>query len=533
MFSFVLLQKGVMRLLILSIVILFNSVTLIGQNAIVEGYTYESGNRGYLNNVSIDILLLPDSSHYHSLFSNREGYFKAEIPQGNYLFQFDKETYHEEIKVVNLLNKDKEFLKVEMNRKPGYLFEVTLAEKKEYPEQVVDAISGALIEVYNNTTEKEVMVIKDSKYPHFKVSLEKGNHYTLLVRKKGFIAKQMEAYVDVEGCILCFEGVGNIDPGVTDNLTQSGAFGVLLANVELDRLYTGKTITIDNLYYPLGKYYLNKNAKRELDKVILLLNNNPNLTIELGSHCDSRGGDQANMVLSQQRAKTAVKYIVEKGGFDLDRISFKGYGESQLINHCGNGVRCSEKEHALNRRTEIKILGVDEIVNYIPLSKMKEAEKFRMELEDSFTEEVVLEKEIDHLLSQSTVDESNISEEKFIRFIDPEIDSVYTGIHEEEETKEFEQTSDVIVAIDTITNNKNYKVTNHILIKRTKKRMRTNDKIFSEFVGVRQHIEDDWYYYYIGQYESEEAALDHLSIVQEKYEESKLFQLADGKIYIK
>ena len=78
--------------------------------------------------------------------------------------------------------------------------------------------------------------------------------------------------------------------------------------------------------------------------------------IELSSHTDARGSDKYNMSLSDKRAKSAAKYIVDHGGIEKSRITGKGYGESLLLNRCHNGVKCSEAEHQENRRTEFKVL---------------------------------------------------------------------------------------------------------------------------------------------------------------------------------
>ena len=79
------------------------------------------------------------------------------------------------------------------------------------------------------------------------------------------------------------------------------------------------------------------------------------MKIELSSHTDSRAPDDYNMALSQRRAASAVAYLVSKG-ITKNRMIAKGYGETRLVNKCANGVPCSEAEHQLNRRTEVKIL---------------------------------------------------------------------------------------------------------------------------------------------------------------------------------
>ncbi|MBR2623851.1 MAG: OmpA family protein, partial [Paludibacteraceae bacterium] len=100
---------------------------------------------------------------------------------------------------------------------------------------------------------------------------------------------------------------------------------------------------------------LRAESVKELEKIVAFLKTNPDLKIELGSHTDSRGNDDYNMRLSERRAKSVVDYIISRG-ISPERIVSKGYGETRLVNDCGNGVKCTEEEHQQNRRTEILIL---------------------------------------------------------------------------------------------------------------------------------------------------------------------------------
>ncbi len=116
------------------------------------------------------------------------------------------------------------------------------------------------------------------------------------------------------------------------------------------------TVT-ENLTYAYGDYKIDDAGKNILDKVISVLKSNMALNIELSSHTDSRSSDAYNLVLSQKRAKAAVDYIISKG-IAKNRLKAIGYGETRLLNKCANDVQCTEEEHALNRRTEFKIVEV-------------------------------------------------------------------------------------------------------------------------------------------------------------------------------
>lgn len=128
---------------------------------------------------------------------------------------------------------------------------------------------------------------------------------------------------------------------------------------EKDNLYVKRRI-----YYDLDKSDIRYDAALELDRLIEMLKNNPEIKIELGSHTDSRHTNDYNIALSQRRAEAAVKYIVQKG-ISEDRIKAKGYGEEKLVNDCGNDINCPETKHQENRRTEIMVTEIVEAKEHV------------------------------------------------------------------------------------------------------------------------------------------------------------------------
>ena len=134
-------------------------------------------------------------------------------------------------------------------------------------------------------------------------------------------------------------------------------------NVELQAVAVGgdlaKTLGIKPIYFDLGKFNIRKDAAIELDKIVKVMNENPTMVIELGSHTDCRSSVQFNQTLSANRAKASAEYI-QKRISNPSRIYGKGYGESKLLNDCGcEGTvksNCSEEQHQLNRRTEFIII---------------------------------------------------------------------------------------------------------------------------------------------------------------------------------
>jgi peptidoglycan-associated lipoprotein len=128
-------------------------------------------------------------------------------------------------------------------------------------------------------------------------------------------------------------------------------------NFVLEQIIIEKPIVLENIYYDLDKWEIRPDAAKELDKLVKLLIDNPNINIEMGSHTDSRAGDHYNLVLSEKRAKATVDYLVFRG-IDAARLKYKGYGETKLVNRCKNDVVCTEDEHQQNRRTEFKVIKI-------------------------------------------------------------------------------------------------------------------------------------------------------------------------------
>ena len=153
---------------------------------------------------------------------------------------------------------------------------------------------------------------------------------------------------NIKYCFAGFEDVG---------LSPDG--GISAASLLLDEIVIGKKFRIDNIYYNYNQASLRADALPNLDKLFYVLSDNPQIIVELASHADSRGSDNYNLELSAQRAQSAADYVVAKG-IDPKRIRAKGYGESILMNHCSNGVTCSDEEHEENRRTEFMIIDIVE-----------------------------------------------------------------------------------------------------------------------------------------------------------------------------
>ena len=144
------------------------------------------------------------------------------------------------------------------------------------------------------------------------------------------------------------------------------AAGNLLVLIEIDKTKKivkqgddlAKKLSIHMIYFNVDKYDIREDAKAELAKVLVVLEENPNMEIDVRSHTDCRSSAKYNLYLSGRRAQSTKEWLVSKGIKD-SRITAVGYGESQLVNNCGceptNDSQCSEAEHQANRRSEFII----------------------------------------------------------------------------------------------------------------------------------------------------------------------------------
>lgn len=142
---------------------------------------------------------------------------------------------------------------------------------------------------------------------------------------------------------------------ITVTTKDIGISGELRKDIALEKAEINKPYKVENIYFDLDKSNIRPDAAAELDKLARLLNDNPTWEVEISSHTDARANDKYNLKLSQRRAESTVAYLLSQG-ISKERLIAKGYGETALVNHCTNGVQCTEEEHQANRRTEFTIL---------------------------------------------------------------------------------------------------------------------------------------------------------------------------------
>lgn len=194
----------------------------------------------------------------------------------------------------------------------------------------IDNFTGQVLNVLTSEEGNYRRALADKK-------LNDRGSYNLIFQKEGYLSKTItfNTEFDREGQYDILE---SLDPEVED---------------------LRELVEINPINFDLNKYNIRPDAAIELDKIVEIMNQYPNMVIELGAHTDCRGSKAYNMRLSDRRAFASAKYIKDRIT-NPERIYGKGYGESRLLNHCeceGPVVSdCLEEEHAVNRRTEFKVI---------------------------------------------------------------------------------------------------------------------------------------------------------------------------------
>jgi outer membrane protein OmpA-like peptidoglycan-associated protein len=209
------------------------------------------------------------------------------------------------------------------------------------------ALSGARVSIRRNNETSEVMTSNASGKIET-ISLNPGDEINFKSDKDGYISARSN-----------FSMEGREIPQVL--LKKDITDTTFYYKIVMDEPEIGKEISqfyqLNSIYFDLNKSDIRPDASIELDKIVNFLQDNPQVNLELGAHTDARATAAYNQKLSQRRAESAVKYILQRGILK-DRILPKGYGESQLINECSDGVDCPEDMHQQNRRTEFKIIQI-------------------------------------------------------------------------------------------------------------------------------------------------------------------------------
>ncbi|MBP7184617.1 MAG: OmpA family protein [Saprospiraceae bacterium] len=264
---------------------------------------------------------------------DKDGKLKGKLPPGNYVFFVNKEGYETQQFSVTPETMDK--VQVKLKKAKGcvdLVGEITSISNGQ-------KISGALVKITDEKGEvKEVYSDAKGNISH---CLKCGKTYTLVASKGQNFSEPQKVSTINSDCSkpsnvkLALDVPGNLTP-----------------------IQEGTVFQLPNIYYNYNDASLRPDAVKDLKGLLVVLNKFPEIEIELTSHTDARGTSEYNQQLSDQRATNVLAFL-QRNGVASDRVSAKGMGETQIRNRCADGVKCSEKEHSYNRRTEVKVTKVN------------------------------------------------------------------------------------------------------------------------------------------------------------------------------
>ncbi|MBW6536563.1 MAG: OmpA family protein [Mariniphaga sp.] len=209
--------------------------------------------------------------------------------------------------------------------------------------------------LFEGTFDLELLVLdKKSSEPIANAKVNFSNNTTLFTDNEGVIKMELKKETDYTAT-SDVQGYMNESVSFT---TGNLPFGTLKEVIQIEKVEVGQKFVMENIYYDFDKWEISPESEAELNKLVKVMKDNPSWKVELGSHTDSRGTHDYNETLSQKRSDSAINYIVSQG-ISKNRITAKGYGETQLVNECKDGVSCTEEQHQQNRRTEFTILEMD------------------------------------------------------------------------------------------------------------------------------------------------------------------------------
>lgn len=281
---------------------------------------------------STNILTSIDETQAIALTSNVEGKSQTKLKNGDYLVAIAKKGYQLKQTIFNVSDTRDEFMMLlEPLQAEALALNGVLKNNRGLP------IANATITLTDDAGGEPQVFRTDAK-GNYKYYVKPNTTYTLSATKDNYLSNSVKF------------NTANVKDG---NAPQMPPINIDMT--ELDSpLPTGKVFQLNNVYYNYNDATLRPDARKDLDPLVALLKTYSEVEIELSSHTDSRGGDDYNLKLSQKRAESVVKYLMDKG-IAASRLRAVGYGETQLRNQCNNGVNCSDKEHQVNRRTEVKV----------------------------------------------------------------------------------------------------------------------------------------------------------------------------------
>lgn len=299
------------------------------------------------NNPNDLVLNVDVDANGQTALTDHEGKHVFSVAKGNFIAKVSKAGYKtKQVEIPASANVKETLVLLEKGENTVKFNGMVIDEKLNAP------IAGAKVTIQEEGSDK-IETVYSNKAGKFDYDMQKGKNYIVTTEKNG-VKETKRISVPADG-----------------NADLTVAFNGINSDYDGKGFVEGAVIRLPNIYYNFNDASIRPDAQKDLNALISILKQVPEINIELASHTDSRGSTQYNKSLSQKRANNAIKYLTD-GGVKKNRLKGVGYGESNLKNGCKDGVACSELDHQINRRTEFKITKMKAGLNVMYLNNQPE-----------------------------------------------------------------------------------------------------------------------------------------------------------------
>ncbi len=220
-----------------------------------------------------------------------------------------------------------------------------------------ETLSNATLSLFNEASQFVAEVVSDQNGNYIFPNVKCGKKYFIKTAKTEYEIKETPI------ALKRFTGKTTLSIAIQKKFKPLVAKQIVVKTTKVNPVIIksikvgtdlAKLLHIPMNFFDLGKATIKKSSEPQLQKIVDILKQYPTLKLDIRSHTDSRQSDASNMILSEKRAQSTKNWLVQKG-IDGNRLAAKGYGETKLVNHCTDGVKCTESEHQQNRRSEFII----------------------------------------------------------------------------------------------------------------------------------------------------------------------------------
>jgi|GEM_PF-290912 len=295
---------------------------------LMEGVVREAETGDPMDNVIVEVL----GHSREEMSTDGQGAYEKELQPGQeYTVIFAKEGFIPRIVDLNTEGEPearKYIVEPELRKGPFILLEGIVTDREKGL-----ILPQANIHIVEANTQEEIQAFQTRKDGRFWEILDEQGSFSIIATVTDFLTARFDIFPD------------------------SSRGDTLKANLMLIPLELDKVAKV--VYYDFDRSDIRIVGMRDLNEIAYFLMDNPEISVELGAHTDARGRSNYNLNLSNRRGEAAVRYLISRG-IAPDRIRSTGFGEQFLVNDCGDGVDCDDTQHQRNRRTEVKIVAIDE-----------------------------------------------------------------------------------------------------------------------------------------------------------------------------